>query len=56
MKEVFVVMSHDMQNVREKEVEFLTFTEKEADSYVAEMNEVCIQGRTYWAECWEVEE
>ena len=55
MKEVFIVMSHNMQNVREKNVEFVTFSEGEADDFVEEMSECCILGRTYWVECWEVE-
>jgi len=56
MKKVFVVMSHDMQNVRHKEVEFVTFSEEDADDYVHEMSECCLQGRIYWCECWEVDE
>lgn len=56
MKEVFIVMSHNMQNVREKNVEFVTFSEDEADGFVEEMSECCTLGRTYWVECWEVEE
>lgn len=56
MKEVFVVMSHDMQNVRHKEVEFVTFSEEDADDYVHEMSECCLQGRIYWCGCWEVDE
>jgi hypothetical protein len=53
---VYVVMSHNGQNVKEVEIEFITTNESLADDYVQEMDDCCTQGRVYWAETWEVEE
>ena len=54
--EVYVVISHSGQNVKEVEIEFITTNETLADEYVQEMDECCTQGRVYWGETWEVEE
>jgi hypothetical protein len=53
---VFVAMSHNGQNVKEQEIEFITFNEQRVDDYVNEMDDCCTQGRVYWVEEWEVEE
>jgi hypothetical protein len=53
---VYIVMSHRGQNVKEVEIEFITTNEDRADDYVEEMDDCCTQGRMYWVETWEVEE
>lgn len=54
--EVYAVMSHSGQNVKEVVIEFITTNEDRADEYVSEMDHCCTMGRVYWAETWEVEE
>ena len=54
--DVYVVMSHSGQNVKEVEIEFITTNEQRAAEWVEEMDDCCTQGRVYWSETWEVEE
>ena len=51
---VYIVMSHNGQNVEEKEIEIVTLSEEDADEYMGEMDDCCTQARHYWIEVWEV--